>query len=143
MKLLLSIMIIFSSAQFSFAEEGVLTITDAWARPVILQNRPLAAYFIIKNDTGKEDKLIKVTSSLADRVEMHTHKHDGGVMRMMRVEAIPVAANGIVAVKPGGYHLMLFGVKKKLAIGDELPLTLTFAHSGKIQVIAKIMKKAS
>lgn len=135
-------MIIFSSAQFSYAEKGALSVTGAWARPVILQNRPLAAYFIIINDTNKEDNLINVTSSLAERVEMHMHMHDGGVMKMMRVEAIAVAGNSTVVVKPGGYHLMLFGVKKKLAVGDELPLTLTFTQAGEIQVIAKVMKNA-
>lgn len=125
---------------FAFADEGKLSVTDAWARPVILQNRPGAAYFIIRNDTDRADKLIRVTSPLADRVELHLHKHDGDVMKMMRVEGIPVAAYGSTAVKPGGYHLMMFGLKKKLAVDDELPLTLTFEHAGEIKVMAKVRK---
>lgn len=142
MKFLLSVMMILSSAQTLFAGEDVVSVTEAWMRPVILQNRPGAAYFIIRNDTGMADRLIRVTSSLADRVEIHVHKHEGGVMKMMRVEDIYIPAHSLVAVEPGEYHLMLFGLKKRLALGDELPLTLFFESAGEIQVAARVMKKA-
>ncbi len=142
MKILIYILVIFGISQFSFAGEGVLSITDVWARPVILQNRPGAAYFTITNHTNAADKLISVTSALAARVEIHVHRHEGDVMKMMQVEDIPVPAQEIVAVEPGGYHLMLFGLSRKLALGDQLPLILTFDHAGEIKVIAKIMKKA-
>ena len=63
-------------------------------------------------------------------------------MKMMKVEYIPAPANGKTIVKPGGYHLMIFGLKKKLNIGDKLPLTLIFEQAGEISVTAEISKKS-
>ena len=33
---------------------------------------------------------------------------------------------------PGGYHIMLMGLKQPLKEGDHIPITLTFAHAGAI-----------
>ncbi len=140
--LLCSVFMLTGLVPYSFAGEGKLSIIDPWARPVIIENRPSAAYFIIRNDSHADDQLIRVSSPLAERIELHVHRHEGGVMKMEQVENIPVPAHGTMAVEPGGYHLMLFGLRKKLATGDELPLTLTFKYAGEIRTTAKVMKKA-
>ncbi len=142
MMLLCSVLMLTGVMPFSFAGEGNMSIIDPWTRPVIIENRPSAAYFTIKNDSHTDDQLISVSSPLADRIELHVHRHEGGVMKMEQVENIPAPAHGTTAVEPGGYHLMLFGLKKKLAIGDELPLVLTFKYAGEIRTTAKVMKKA-
>ncbi len=146
MKILVYVFLLFAIPQMSFAGEGHLQVTQAWARPVILQGRPGAAYLTIHNDTDRGDRLIRVSSPLADRVELHMTRSEGGparvVMKMIPVKNIPVAAHSVVAVAPGGYHLMLFGLQKKLIPGDDLPLILTFANAGDIAVTAKVGKKA-
>lgn len=146
MKILVSVFLLFAIPHMSFAGEGHLQITQAWARPVILQGRPGVAYFTIRNDTDREDVLVGVSSPLAERTELHMTRSEGGparvVMKMIAVKNIPVAAHSVVAVKPGGYHLMLFGLRKKLVPGDDLPLILTFARAGEIKVMAKVGKKA-
>lgn len=136
----LSVFVVLSFSPSAFAEG--LVIIDPWARPVIIEGRPGAAYFIIKNDMATGDKLIKAISPYAGRIELHVHKHEDGVMKMMQVSSIPVAAHAITSVSPGGYHLMMFDLKKKLALGDELPLTLTFEQAGVINISAKILRKA-
>jgi len=131
-----------AAPQFSYAGEGKLEIEGAWTRPVILENRPTAVYFTIKNNTNGSDKLIKAVSALATRIGFHTHKHENGVMKMVQIENIPVPANSILKVEPGGYHLMVFGLSMKFRVGDEFPLVLTFAKAGRVAVIARVMKKA-
>lgn len=142
MKLLCSIFVIISSIGLAFAAEDKLSVTDAWARPVILENRPGAAYFIIQNNSSLDDKLIKATSELAARIELHKVENVAGIMKMSQTVDIPVAANSKTEVRPGGYHLMLFGLTEKLAVGGALPLTLTFEHAGEVKITAHIMKKA-
>lgn len=139
---LLVLMIAAASAQISVAAEDSLTVQDAWSRPTILLDRPGAAYFTIVNNAAEDDRLVKASSPLADRVELHVHKHENGVMRMVKVDHIPVAAHGETVVKPGGYHLMLFGLKQKLHLGDKLPLVLTFERAGEIRATAEVSKKA-
>lgn len=142
MKHLIPLIIILSFWQLSFGQENSLRVTGAWARPVILQNRPGAAYFTIRNESDQADKLIRVSSLLVARIEMHENSQLDGVMRMRRVQDIPVGAHSTTKVEPGGYHLMLFGLKKKLAVGDELPLILTFVNAGEIEVRARVRKRA-
>ncbi|VAV92080.1 hypothetical protein MNBD_ALPHA02-1728 [hydrothermal vent metagenome] len=129
-----------SSGHIAFANDSGLSVTDVWARPVILLNRPAAAYFTVTNKSDKSDVLARVSSTLAERVEIHLSTNEGGIMKMAQADHINIPANGTVSVKPGGYHLMLFGLKKKLAVGDLLPLRLRFLHAGEVNVIAKVMK---
>jgi copper(I)-binding protein len=37
-------------------------------------------------------------------------------------------------LEPGGLHIMLIGLKQKLAPGDSIPLTLVFEHAGEVTV---------
>jgi copper(I)-binding protein len=50
------------------------------------------------------------------------------VMRMRQVPAIELPAGKTVALQPGGYHVMLMGLKHPVVEGDTVPLTLSFAN---------------
>lgn len=62
----------------------------------------------------------------------------GGMMTMHKVDKIPVAADSTVELKPGGLHVMLFGLKKDLTVGEKLPVTLTFEKAGEKKVTAEV-----
>ena len=64
----------------------------------------------------------------------------GGMMSMKPYKSIPVPASGTVKLKPGGYHVMLIGLKKHLVAGATFPLTLTFATAGKKTVTVTVRK---
>ena len=51
-------------------------------------------------------------------------------MRMRHVEAITVGSNSTKMLKPGGFHVMLFGLKKPLKKGQTFSMTLKFEHAG-------------
>jgi copper(I)-binding protein len=60
-------------------------------------------------------------------------------MVMMRpVEQVVVPAGGKVELKPGGYHLMLFDLKRELTVGQSIRLVLTFRDAGKVPVTATV-----
>ena len=40
----------------------------------------------------------------------------------------------IVEFAPGGYHLMLLGLKNPLKQGDKVPVTLKFEKAGEVQL---------
>lgn len=93
----------------------------------------------IRIDGRTGDRLIGVTSPDAARVEIHTHQMDSrGVARMRAVPEAPIPAGKATVFRPGGLHLMLFGLKAQLKKGGTVPLTLHFARGGKASVIAKI-----
>jgi copper(I)-binding protein/uncharacterized protein YcnI len=97
-------------------------------------------FLTLKNSGGTADRLVKAASPVAANVELHTHIKDGDAMRMRAVENIPVPANGQTALEPGGYHIMLIGLKQALKEGGSFPLTLTFEKAGSVTVTVPVQK---
>ncbi len=116
---------------------GKIMVKSPWARASIGKNG--AAYVTVVNHGKTADKLVGAAAPVAKRVELHTHKMDNGIMRMRHVKSIPLPANGSVTLKPGGHHVMMMGLTKKLKKGEEFPLTLIFEKAGKKTVSVKIL----
>lgn len=112
---------------------GALSIDHPWARASAGPARNSAAFMTIHN-TGGADRLIAAAGDVSDRVELHTHMMEGDVMKMRQVEAVDVPAEGMAALQPGGFHVMLIGLKNPLKEGDRFPLTLTFEKAGDVTV---------
>ena len=123
---------------------GDIGITSAWARPTIGQGKATAAYMTIANGGEADDTLLRARSRAAERVEVHqTTKSDDGVMRMRPVGGgLPIPAGERVSLAPGGYHVMVMGLREPLAEGGELPLTLEFAKAGPVEIVVPVRKGA-
>lgn len=120
------------------AEEGAddLVIGDAWARASVTANS--AAYLTIENKTETDDTLLEVRSDVAEKVEIHDMTMEEMVMRMRRLNALPVKAGETVTLAPGGLHIMLIRLKQPLSEGMSVPLTLVFEKAGNIGVSAPV-----
>ncbi len=115
-----------------------VTVSHPWARATPPGAKVGAAYVEIAASKTGGDKLLGARADVAGRVEIHTHKHDGGVMKMEQIENLPVAAGASVVLKPAGDHIMLMDLKKPLVEGDLLALTLLFEKAGEIKVEATV-----
>ena len=112
---------------------GSVMVKEPWAR-VTLQNLPAGGYFMVHNMGDKADRLVTVESELAERAELHTHTMNDGVMQMRRVDGIDLPAKSQTQLKPGGYHVMLFGLKELVAKGGKIPLVLKFENAGELAI---------
>jgi periplasmic copper chaperone A len=122
---------------------GDLTIGHPWARPTAEGASLGAAYLSIKNAGAAPDKLMSAASSVAEKVELHESREESGVMKMRPVEGgIEIAPGATKELKPGGYHIMLIGLKKRLQEGETVPLTLTLAKAGSVDMEIKVEKTA-
>lgn len=121
--------------------------TAAWAESAIMVVDPYirtarpgaptgAAFMGLMNQSSQDDRLIAVSSEVADRVELHTHLQDAnGVMRMVEVEdGIAIAAGETHMLQRGGDHVMFMGLNRDLAQGDVISVTLTFEKAGDMTV---------
>lgn len=119
------------------AAESAIAVTDAWARAPLLAGRPAAVYFVIENK-GEADRLVDVTTDAAGRSEIHTHRHENGVMKMRKLPGLDIPAGAKVTFEPRGHHVMLFEPRSGLREGAEIQVTLVFEHAGEITVTAPV-----
>jgi copper(I)-binding protein len=114
-----------------------IRVVDAWSRPTPPGTDVGVAYFTIHN-SGKSDRLLRVSSPVAKSAELHVSAMKDGVMRMQGLATVDVGSDGPVAFEPSGRHVMLIGLKRPLKEGDVFPLTLTFANAGQVQTSVRV-----
>ncbi len=101
-----------------------VVVDEPWVRGVVPGQTSTGAFMTIRSTDAAE--LIAVSSPAAATAHIHRMAMGGGMMTMEPVSSVMVPANGMVEFKPGSYHVMLVGLTKPLAIGDHVPLQLTF-----------------
>ncbi|MFC4158564.1 copper chaperone PCu(A)C [Chitinimonas lacunae] len=127
------------AAQAHEFKAGKLEIHHPWARATPTGASTGAVYLKINNAGDQADTLLGASNpALAERIEIHNHVNDQGVMRMRQVDQVPVPAKGSALLAPGGFHIMLINLKKPLPQGANLPLTLRFAKAGQVKVEIKV-----
>lgn len=100
---------------------------------------PAAGYMLIKNTGTANDRLLSVSADFADLLMLHKSSVDSkGVARMEMVMSIDVLAGEQVELKPGGYHILLQGLKPGIKAGDTVTLTLKFEQAGVISVQTQV-----
>ena len=97
-----------------------------------------AVYMNLSNQAAAPDKLLDITTEAAASAEVHESAEKDDVATMRPVEALEIPAGGSVDLKPGGYHIMLMGLKAPLKKGDMLMLQLKFEHAGLVDVMAHV-----
>lgn len=116
--------------------------TEAWSR-FTAPSVPTGVVFMQLHNSGKQaDALVSASSPVAKKVEIHNHVNDKGVMRMREVAKIDVAAGQSVSLQPGGYHLMLMGLKQPLQLKQTFPVSLKY-QSGRSEQITVTVNNGS
>jgi len=116
-----------------------VTIKEAWVRATPGAAKVTAGYATVSNSGPGDDVLIRIETPDAGMSHLHSSQGKDGVMRMEAVPELQIPAGKNVALTPGGYHVMIMGLKMSLKAGDELPLTFVFKTQGPVKVTAKVM----
>lgn len=123
--------------EFKIADLG---IDHPWARATVAVAKNGVLFLVIKNEGETDDRLIAISSPVAEKAELHEMTMDGDIMKMRAVEAVDLPAGRRVALEPGGFHIMLMGLKKPLEETRTFPVTLTFEKAGNVTVTAVVEK---
>lgn len=115
-----------------------MMVNGPWSRASAGMAGAGAAFMDIMNSSGNDDKLVAAKANISAKVELHTHKMDGDVMRMRKVDFIPLPAGQTTQLKPGGYHVMFLGLKNPLKEGGKFDLTLVFEKAGEKTVTVEV-----
>jgi copper(I)-binding protein len=119
-----------------------IQIDHPWARATAGMSTTGAAYLTV-TDNGPPDELTGASTPVAATADLHETTSDsggasmngmnmsgmGGTMKMRPVASIALPTGKPVTLAPGGYHVMMTGLKAPLKQGDTFPLTLRFAHA--------------
>lgn len=116
----------------------VITVVDPYVRRLPPGQEQTAAYFALHNAGRREHALVKVSSPAARTVELHTTVKDNGMMKMRPVPKIEIPPGGAVRLEPGGYHIMLIGLRQPLQEQARVPLTLGFEDGSEKTITAAV-----
>jgi periplasmic copper chaperone A len=123
---------------------GEVKVGYPWTRPTPGTTIPGVGYMTLENHGPADDRLLAAESPAAGTVTMHRTEVEGGVARMLpQEEGIAIPAHGSVSLEPGGYHLMLSGLKAPLTLGQSIPLTLAFERAGRVTVELKVERPSA
>lgn len=107
--------------------ESGMEMLNPYLRAPLPGKTVTVAYMELLNHTGQECHLVGGKAPFAKTIEIHQHTHQNGVMQMRKLNTLTLKPNSKVALAPGGYHLMIFGLNKTLVAGQEYPVTLEFS----------------
>ena len=123
------------------AQESAIRLEGPWVRraPAMADSKSNTAGYVTIVNRGREpDALVSATADGAASVEMHETRNMSGMMMMEPVRKIAVPPAARVELKPGGYHLMLIGLKQALSPGQTVTLTLVFERAGPMTARAAV-----
>ena len=137
-----------SSWLMAVALAGVLSVARAevtvdhpWIRGTVGGQSTTGAFMTIRSTEATE--LIRVSSPAAASAALHKMVMADSMMSMEPVASLPIPAHGEVELKPGTYHVMLVGLKRRLAAGSSVPLILTFRGVDRVERSITVQAKVS
>ena len=114
---------------------GGLVLSHAWARATPGGAQVGGGYLTIENKGTAPDKLLGGSSPVAAEVEVHAMAMRNDVMTMRPViGGLSIPPGQTVTFAPGGYHIMMMGLKAPFKQGDRVPMTLQFEKAGMVNV---------
>ena len=113
---------------------GGIEVRRPWTRPAQAGMNGVG-YLTVANVGAKPVKLLAVETPAARSATIHQSSMTGGVSSMRAVTGgLTIAPGAKVEFAPGGYHLMLMGLKSAQALGGKTPLTLVFDGGRRMRI---------
>ena len=106
--------LLFISINVEANQREKLALHGGYTFETNLEQKATAVYLSFFNNSDKEIEIESFSTDIANSVEMHDIKITDDVVKMFKVEDLQIKSKSELFLQPGGRHLMLFGLKKKL-----------------------------
>lgn len=101
--------------------------SEGWSRATTPGASVAVAYLVLTNTGAETRKLLKITSTVSDKLTLHRSSVDEqGVTRMWPMASLSIEPGETLRLAPGGLHVMFNAIKGPLVAGQKVPLTLKF-----------------
>ena len=134
--ILISLFTVISVCSLAQAPASAVVANDAWVKAPIPGRYMTAGFVTLQNPSQQDRQLVSVSAPWAGLIEIHTHLHEDGVMKMRQINSLEIPGGESVVLEPGGLHLMLF--KLQLPLEDTLPMELCFSNGECIETTATL-----
>ena len=122
------------------AQPASLVLSNAWVRALPPGQPNTAAYLTVANTGAEQATIVGASAAIADAAQIHTTREVDGYQRMEQLTRLPVAPGQSLEFAPGGTHIMLLGLARMPAVGDEVRLCLQVAGGGEVCTVAEVRK---
>ena len=126
------------SALAAPAQTSDIEAIQPWVR-VTPGQRTGALYMTLHNGGADTDRLVGVSTPMAQRAELHASVEEGTVVRMQKIDGIELSPGGSVPLQSGAVHIMLVGLDPNVKPGASMPVTLRFQRAGDIVISAPVL----
>lgn len=131
-----------SSPAASTSAVPAVIVEDPWVRGTkgSKDTSMTAAFMSLTNPGDADITLVSASTDVATMVQLHEMvTGEDGAMMMQQVEGgFVIPAGGHMHLEPGGNHVMMMGLTKELAPGDEVSFTLTFSDGSTQEITAPV-----
>lgn len=121
----------------STSRDGVLEISEAFAGESVTGGTA-AVYFALRNRGSMDDTLEAVAVEGAGSALIHEAGERDGIRVMAPVSALPLPADQVTRLVPGGTHVMLLDLARRPVAGDSLTGVLRFRSGREISLRAEV-----
>lgn len=127
---------------------AAVTVTGAWSRPAI---ESAVVYATLRNAGNAPVALVRVRSRAGSSAELHRSAAMHGdtmggaamaAMGMAPLDRLVIPPHGTAALKPGGDHVMVLGLRHPLAAGAAFPVTFAFSDGRTVTVRVPVENRA-
>jgi copper(I)-binding protein len=131
-------------AQSQEVKQGDIVISQPWSRAAPNGSELASSYLTIENKGTTADRLVAVSSDVAEKIEIQQISMAGGATSSETVDkGLGISAGEKVVLAPGGYKLALLKLKSALKKGTKVSLTLEFEKAGKVTVPFDVLGPAA
>ncbi len=120
------------SAEFS---AGSIKVSDPWVRETPIGGQSGGAYLRITNSGSEPDRLVRVDSPVAKRIEVRETLFAQDTMKRRNLaDGLEIPPGGSVQMTPEGYHLIFLDLVSPFKPDQPVQATLEFAKAGTVTV---------
>ena len=100
-----------------------------------------AVYVSIFNNTKKDFSIESISTKVASKAEIHEIETKKEIIKMIKKENFLIKSKQQVFFQPGGTHLMLMGLKKKLDDGSSFEVEFSLNDGSKKKVPVMVLNE--
>ncbi len=137
MKSFLKLLLLLLFASSLKSSDHDLVFHGAYSFETFSNKGAAAAYVSIFNNSKRDIIINSLKSEIAQKVEIHNIVIENEIVKMRKIEKLLVKAQEAIYMQPGGMHIMLMGLNRKLDDGSSF--SIFFATDDNISKEVKVM----